>query len=114
MYCLRCGRDTTGDHIFCDSCQQDMALYPVRPGTHVHLPKPKDPLPAKKRSKKKRPATPEEQIVQLRKSLRRTRAVLAAAVLLLALAGGLLVYEAEMIDSNIGKNYAVDTTMNTD
>ena len=37
MKCVKCGRDT--DQTFCESCRDDMARYPVKPGTIVQLPK---------------------------------------------------------------------------
>ena len=39
MNCLRCGRDTQDDHVFCEGCREEMEKYPVRPGTAVMLPR---------------------------------------------------------------------------
>ena len=115
MYCLRCGRDTTEDHVFCDLCQQDMEAYPVKPGTPVHLPHRQDPAPVKKHARRKRQITPEEQISLLKKSLRQARTFLVILAFVLCLAVGMLLYETLQQDGPIiGQNYTIDTTQQTD
>ncbi len=112
MYCLRCGRDTKDDRVFCDHCQQNMDSYPVKPGTAVHLPHRTLSAPVKK---KVRRITAEEQVIQLRKSLRRARAFIAALILLISLAAaGAFYWFSHQKSSDIGRNYNVDTTQQTD
>lgn len=112
MYCLRCGRDTQDDHVFCDLCHQNMDSYPVKPGTAIHLPHRTDPTPVKKKARR---VTAEEQVVQLRKSLRRARAFIAVLILLIGLAAaGAFYWLTHQEGSNIGRNYNVDTTQQTD
>ncbi len=114
MKCLRCGRDTADGRVFCDHCQESMRAYPVRPGTAIQLPRRADTAPAKKKSRRKRQITPEEHIAILRKSLRQARILLVIAVLALSLAVSMLVYETfQLKDTDIGRNYAVDTTLQT-
>lgn len=115
MYCLKCGKDTTGEQVFCDSCLQAMEAYPVKPGTPVNLPNKKSNTDPKKTSHRKRPMTADEQIANLAKHLRRSRFLgLILAVLLLA-ASALLLYEVLNPDGPvIGQNYTIDTTMGTE
>lgn len=115
MYCLRCGRETADGCVFCDLCQQNMEQYPVKPGTPIHLPHRVAAAVPKKRLRRKRAATAEEQVLQLKKSLRRTRAFAAALIILvgLAIAGAFYWITREDVP-DIGKNYNVDTTLNTD
>lgn len=115
MYCLKCGKDTQQDQVFCDSCLQTMEAYPVKPGTVVNLPK-QDPMAAaKKSSHRKRLMTPDEQVIYLRKHLRRSRAFALILAALLVLSSGMLLYEILNPDAPvIGKNYTIDTTRETD
>ena len=71
MACIKCGRETRCENIFCDDCLAEMARYPVEPGTVVLLPRRKDSGPSKKGTKRYTP-TPEE----LTAVLRRQRAIL--------------------------------------
>lgn len=115
MYCLRCGRDTKGNQVFCDLCQENMEKYPVRPGTNIRLPRRKTAPVTKKRSRRKKSMSPEEQVILLRKSLRRARALACVLFILLCLVAGALFYGfTHWENSNIGKNYTVDTTQQTD
>lgn len=115
MYCLRCGRDTTDNHVFCDICQQTMEQYPVKPGTPIHLPHRATPVAAKRRFRRKRQITPEEQISLLKKSLRQARTLLILVTVVLCLAITMLVYETLHRDTPIiGRNYTIDTTQQTD
>ena len=38
MQCLRCGRETEGDHVFCFLCETVMMKHPVKPNTVVTIP----------------------------------------------------------------------------
>lgn len=115
MYCLKCGKDTTGEQVFCDNCLQAMEAYPIKPGTAVHLPKTHATVEVKKTAHRKRPLTPDEQIASLQKHLHRSRVLGLLLAALLLVASGLLVYEILNPDGPIiGLNYTIDTTMGTD
>ena len=115
MYCLRCGRDTVDQHVFCDLCRQDMEAYPVKPGTAIHLPRRNTAAAAPKKSRRKKTVTPEEQVLRLKRSLRRVRVLASVLFLLLVLAGGALYYAfIHWDDPGIGRNYTIDTTQQTD
>ena len=36
--CMRCGKETEVDQVFCDECLTDMERHPVKPGTPIQLP----------------------------------------------------------------------------
>ena len=38
MNCLKCGRDVPEEQLFCESCLEVMAKYPVKPNTAIQLP----------------------------------------------------------------------------
>ena len=61
MNCMKCGKDTEGDEIFCPECQELMKKYPVKPGTVVHIPT----QPVKKQTHHRRIISHEEQIRKL-------------------------------------------------
>ena len=80
MGCLKCGRDLEEGQIFCASCLESMAKYPVKPGTPISLPKSRGDAPVRKSSRSKLPPAPEDQVKRLRK---RCRWLTALVVLLL-------------------------------
>ena len=72
MGCMKCGRDIPEDQVFCDSCLEVMARYPVKPETAVQLPHKKEAPGLKKTTVRRRPSlSPEEQIRLLRRRIRR-------------------------------------------
>lgn len=109
MNCLKCGRDTTDEHVFCDRCQAVMDRYPVKPGTTVHLPR-RDNL--KKPTPRRRSVPPEEQIQSLKRNLRRSRIFATMLLIALALAGLLLLREFAGGETPIiGQNYTIDINL---
>ncbi len=117
MNCLRCGRDIDGENVFCNSCRNEMEAYPVKPGTPIQLPHRDEDALAKKKSKRKRPANPEEQIAALKRSLKKSRRFSAFLIILLVFALAVILYQLHhqyYEDSNIGRNYVVDVTQPTE
>lgn len=115
MACLKCGRKTNSEQVFCDGCLQIMDEHPVKAGTPVLLPNPKNTGAAKKAAHRKRTLSPEEQIVHLRKALRRMYLCVAVLIVVLGMATALLVHEVlENAAPTIGQNYTIDTTLQTD
>lgn len=90
MYCLKCGRDTPGEQVFCEACLEGMKQFPVKPGTAVTLPSRRNDSEIKKQQSRKRPVSPEEQVLLLRKRLRRSRIALLILILLLGVAAAVL------------------------
>ena len=64
MKCMRCGTAIASDHVFCDTCSEDMKRHPVDPATPVVIPQRPTTAPAKQSHKKVR--KPEEIIRSLR------------------------------------------------
>ncbi len=87
MSCMKCGRDTQEGQVFCTSCLEVMAKYPVKPGIAIQLPGRKNaPAPKKAHTKRKQSITPEEQIQKLKKQLKRMILLWLVTLLLLAAA----------------------------
>lgn len=84
MYCLRCGNETSDDHVFCDACLETMEQYPIKPGTPIKLPR-KNAAPAVKKQSRKKAITPEEQVIRLKVVIRTLLALLGAAIVLLGI-----------------------------
>lgn len=38
MSCMRCGKETDENQVFCAECLADMERHPVKPGTPIQLP----------------------------------------------------------------------------
>lgn len=69
MKCMKCGRETAADQIFCQDCLLDMERYPVKPGTAVLLPIHRDSSASRKNTKRRAPSA-EDQIRALKKRIR--------------------------------------------
>lgn len=109
MNCMKCGRETPGEQVFCENCLRTMEKYPVQPGTAVKLPQRKE-TTVIRRAPKRRTVNPEEQIKVLK-----TRVIRLAVLLFLAVA--IIVFLAPAAISHLtgdrrkpGQNYSVITT----
>lgn len=114
MNCMKCGAEIPETQVFCDHCLEVMEAYPIKPGTHVHLPK-RTPAAevSKKASKKKRTLTPEEQLPSLKLKVLRLRLLVVILLFLLCLLGGYLglsLYQ-QYTQPETGRNYTIDITM---
>ena len=81
MKCLKCGRET--DQTFCESCREDMARYPVKPGTIVQLPKDRASSSPRDNRSWHNGISMEEQIAGQKRIIRRLSRVIAVLALLL-------------------------------
>lgn len=108
MHCLRCGRETQEDHVFCDLCRNQMKKYPVRPGTAVMLPRRKE-TAAPKKTKRHAPPKPAELIKKLRRQRRGLRITVFCLVVLLAAVAAALVYVTKKEVVRPGQNYSAVT-----
>ncbi len=79
MYCLRCGRDTNNDRVFCKECLDLMEEYPVKPGTAIQLPR-RTTNVNQKRQNRRRALSPEEQVVRLKVTSRTLFALLCTVL----------------------------------
>ena len=114
MNCMKCGVEIPENQVFCDHCLAVMEEYPIKPDTHIHLPKREVVVESPKRSaKKKRFRKQEEQIVSLRKKVFRLRLTAAILAFLLCVASaflGLKLYE-DLSQPETGQNYTIDTSI---
>ena len=79
MNCMKCGRETQAENVFCLSCMLEMEKYPVQPGSVVLLPRRREAAVIKK-TQKRHILTAEEQIRKLRKWLMILTVLLAVAI----------------------------------
>lgn len=106
LYCMKCGKETRDTHVFCDSCLDLMAQFPVRPDTHIQLPT-RATAVVKKQPSRKKVLTQDEQLFRLRRSVRHLAVTLACSLLALGLTVSLLVHTVseQKAEQDIGKNY---------
>lgn len=109
MYCLKCGKETQGENVFCPRCLEVMEQYPIKPGTPVQLPH-REAAVIQKKASRRRSLSTEEQLQQLRVTVRVLLTCLLAVCLLL----GFFVWQyfrsgtEEVPQKEIGQNYTVD------
>ena len=116
MNCMKCGRETAEDQVFCELCLNEMENYPVKPGTVVLIPSRNEEDEVRRIQHRKRPAlSVSDQIVRLRKKLLWTRIALALLLVacgLLCMAVGRLAVEWDA-ERDLGQNYStVDASGN--
>ena len=106
MECLKCGKKTKDEQVFCEQCLAGMEAYPVRPDIHIQLPNRPVADTPKKSGKKRRSLSPEEQVVYLRRRARRLTVLCAALAAVLCVTAAMLVHLVIHPESaELGKNY---------
>lgn len=117
MQCLRCGKTTQENAVFCDSCLSAMEKHPVKPGTAIHLPYRTAAASVKKQAARRKALPLEEQIQHLKRANRRLLLALLIALAALGLCAGVLVYRLTQPSSAQlpfpGRNYAIETDQYT-
>ena len=84
MNCMRCGRETPEEQVFCPGCLAEMEKCPVKPDATVRIPRRPDPVP--RRNVRRKGIPEEEQIRQLKKQVRLLAWLLIlAAIVIVAL-----------------------------
>jgi hypothetical protein len=114
MNCMKCGRETENEQVFCDGCLEIMAKYPVKPGIVIHLPKHED-TPIKKPAPVYPTHTPEEQVLRQKSVIRWLSLALVALVVAFGLAAAAVLYLLDQRDlqferqrtQEMGRNYHV-------
>ena len=111
MNCMRCGRETLEENVFCQDCLLEMEKFPVRPDTVVLLPRRKEISIVKKITKRHIP-TAEEQIGILRKYVMILSIALAVCIVAIALMLKPTMHYVLDEHVEIGQNYSsvVNTT----
>lgn len=115
MNCMKCGRETKEDAVFCEDCLDHMNRHPVPPNTLVYVPTEKDRATVKKHTVVHPVTTTEDQIKRLNVKVQ-TLGLLLALALGAAIFFGLLSADAlhELSVSDfIGKNYTTITSSAT-
>ena len=113
MNCMKCGRETLSDQVFCPHCLEEMAKNPIRPDVIINLPSRPD-ASQKRAAPRKRVRTPEEQIQHLKKS---NRCLIIALCLMTLLAGILVSISIDFfrqldVQRFLGQNYSTVETIN--
>lgn len=104
MNCLKCGRETASEQIFCQDCLLEMEKYPIKPGTVVQLPQRRE-TPVLRRTRRRIPSS-EELIRQLQRTVRILAALLLVSWVLIVV---LLVPTLEHLQEDHylpGQNYS--------
>lgn len=84
MNCMRCGRKTEGEQVFCPECLAVMKTSPVSPNATVRLPRRQEAQTARKVPRRKT-VSEEEQIRSLRKRVMLLTCLLAVALVVIIL-----------------------------
>lgn len=113
MNCMKCGRETLSDQVFCPHCLEEMAKNPIRPDVIINLPSRPD-ASQKRAAPRKRVLTPEEQIRRLKK----VNKFLIIGLFLTALLAGIFAsisidfFKQLDVQRFLGQNYSTVETIN--
>ena len=107
MQCMKCGKPVALGQAFCKDCLEDMSHYPVSPSTPVQIPVQPQVQSVKRNPRTKKAKKPEEQILHMRKIIRRQALVITLLLLMLT---GLGVYTVVKLQPTVqpfrpGENY---------
>lgn len=114
MRCLKCGRETENEQVFCNECLKDAKNYPVKPGTAVHLHNRASQEEPKKKAYHRRTLPPEEQLLILHKAVRWLLATTAVLAVALGVVAAMFLYELAQPNPiqprDLGRNYTTSAT----
>ena len=105
MNCMKCGRETQDENVFCQDCLMEMEKYPVLPETVVLLPRRRESTVVKKLSTRHIP-TAEEQISELREWVRILLVVVVICIVAIALMFRPTMHYIKDEHVEIGQNYS--------
>lgn len=111
MNCLKCGKQTHEQQVFCPDCLRVMEKYPVAPGATVQLPQRDTAAPKKDPVKPHR--TQSEIILRMRSTIRWLWMTVAILLVMLCITALILAHHfyKDAQTQNIGRNYtAVEST----
>ena len=111
MYCLKCGKETEEQDVFCCHCLEIMEQYPVKPGTAIVLPQRESESPEKKPVRRREPSVNELLLTQ-KKAIRWLLVAICVLLAALLFVSGMLlrVFQEQDPTHEIGKNYTTTTT----
>ena len=105
MQCLRCGRETAEDQVFCFLCESVMVKHPINPNTVVTIPERSVRL---RTSPARKPAKVEEDTDQLRRTILQLRLWVCMLMAALMLCVAVLTWQELNREEKpaIGQNYS--------
>lgn len=106
MNCLKCGRETVSEQVFCEKCVQEMEKYPVKPGTAVKLPERRE-SNSSRRQQKRRTVPLEEQVKILRGRVIRLLIVLLLSFVVIVMMIPSVIEHHFDEHYKVGQNYSV-------
>ena len=114
MYCLKCGKETEEQAVFCADCLQVMEQYPVKPGTAIVLPQ-RDVDIAEKKQPRHRELSIKEQLQNHKQTIRWLLVTICILLTALLFVSGMLLRLLQEQDPSqeIGRNYTTTTTTAT-
>ena len=111
MQCLRCGRETEEDHVFCFLCEAVMMKHPVKANAVVNIP---ERSVRSRNVQPRRQQRPEEDTEQLHRTIMQLRLWVCMLMAALMLCVALLTWQelSRRDEPAIGQNYSsiTDTT----
>ena len=118
MHCLRCGRETENQQVFCKACLEYMSLHPVKSDTPIYIPSRKEKeTPRRQHHWHRKERTAEEMVVILRKRVKFLAAVsLILFMMLSAAVTGVWLAKKQGADipiPNIGQNFVTSSDSTT-
>ena len=117
MNCMKCGRETKIDNIFCSECLDHMERHPVAENVLVYVPSEKDRAAANKHKIEHPVVSADDQVKRLHRKVERLRLLVIlfmAATMFFAVLSMETLHELNVMNL-IGKNYTtVVTTDPTD
>ena len=110
LNCLKCGKETSEQNVFCNHCLEVMAQYPVKPGTAIVLPH-REAEVAEKKPPRRREASIKEQLQSHKTTIRWLLVTLCALLVALLFVSGMLlrVLQEQDPSQEIGRNYTTTT-----
>ena len=105
MNCMKCGRETQEENVFCQSCLLVMDRYPIQPGTVVLLPRHRE-SSVNKKNIKRRTLSAEEKNYKLRKIVKVLSILLTIAVIAIVLMIKPTIHYMMDDHFEIGQNYS--------
>ena len=104
MQCLRCGRETDGDQVFCFLCESIMVKQPVKPNTVVTIPERSVRL---RSTPVRKPQKQEDDTEQLHRTILQLRLWVCMLMAALMLCVGVLTWQELTREDKpvIGQNY---------
>ncbi len=113
MKCLRCGRETENEQVFCFLCESVMVKHPVKPNTVVTVP---DRTALARPAPVRKPVRQEEDPEYLRRNIMQLRLWVCMLLAALMLCASVLTWQELTRDDKpaIGQNYSSVTDQPTE